>query len=147
MFRPFCLLLVVLSAACGPRTIGNCTGADELEDALAFAVKEDPALADFADGVEVFCVTREKIRAASRCRVDTPSCLMWPGNGWRAGRVYVVEGEDVSQAMCHEAQHARPVVWQTADGCQSHKMSCNFDQLSVDRCARHVRALRSSSGG
>ena len=141
------IALALFSSSCGV-SVYNCTvGMEGVDDAVAFMERVIP---DVTDILEIMCTPKESIQSSSSCgfghsvedRARIESCMMFVGSGPYPARILIDDTKDTALGVCHELQHARPIPWATDDMCQSHDMSCGYDQDMVKRCNAAVFEAR-----
>lgn len=140
---------LALCASCGEVVVHECVnGAEGIEAAAAYAADHWPDVRDQAAYLLVSCkpqdVIERSISSCARARVKRPeSCAVLRRTPGGRARIDVSHDEDAAISVCHELQHLRDAVWFTADGCQSHEMTCNYDADAVAQCEAAVFQFRS----
>jgi hypothetical protein len=142
----FLSLICLTLSSCGVRVYDCVKGADGIDAAVEFMADKAP---NTVDNLQIFCDSEDSLQSISKCgrakAKHIESCLMWTGEGPYSGRIYISHDEDAAISVCHELEHAVPEVWDTEDGCQSHEMSCNYDELEVAACKAAVEKSRAQS--
>ena len=125
------IALLLASCAPGPRVFGDGCSPRGMDEALLDACEQWPETCAVGERMDFYCVTQHQLDAISYCGLSNATrkeaCTMWLGSSQAyRGRVYVVEGLGIADAIGHEAQHWH--LWDDlkTNACATHAASCGW---------------------
>ena len=146
------LLPLILVTSCGVSVHDCSVGTEGVDAAVSFYSEVIPEVTDI---LEIMCAPTERVQSSSSCgyghttedKEQITSCLMFLGAGPYPARLLIDDSKDTAIHTCHELEHATPEAWADEDGCQSHDISCGYDESRVKRCINEVYESRGLDGG